>query len=187
MSISVWRVVSKRVEDAHWLPALRVGHCWNRWKAVSWVAHLQGIERLSMAGPGKTLGSPWPPLFIRPYQKDKSLFSFFRRVTNKNNWGWDNRSTIYTGRRQKLKSEVLIELSLNLAKFGRSPGRISLLPRCLTMWSPRNRSKNFLPLRRSEFHANSINKFRWVWIVKWLEPIKATDVVKTIEELTTEN
>jgi hypothetical protein len=33
--------------------------------AVSGVARLQGVEGWGMAGPGETLGSPWPPLVIR--------------------------------------------------------------------------------------------------------------------------
>jgi hypothetical protein len=36
-------------------------------KAVSGVSSPQGVERLSMAGPGETLGSPWIPLPIRPW------------------------------------------------------------------------------------------------------------------------
>jgi hypothetical protein len=34
-------------------------------KAVSGVAHLQEVKGSGMAGPGETLGSPWPPLAIR--------------------------------------------------------------------------------------------------------------------------
>jgi hypothetical protein len=59
------RGVSKEVEDGRRSPALRVGHPWNSHKAVSGVACPQGVEGSGMAGPGETLGSPWPPIAIR--------------------------------------------------------------------------------------------------------------------------
>jgi hypothetical protein len=49
--IGVRRGVSKGVEDS---PDGRGG-----------VAPLQSVEGLGMAGPGETLGSPWPSLTIR--------------------------------------------------------------------------------------------------------------------------
>jgi hypothetical protein len=48
-----------------------VGHPKNDRKAVSAVARPQGIEGSGMAGPGKTLGSPWPPLAIRSCYEDE--------------------------------------------------------------------------------------------------------------------
>jgi hypothetical protein len=56
-------MVSKRVEKGRRLSALRTGHPRNGHKAFSAVA----IERLGMAGPSETLGSPWPLLAIHPY------------------------------------------------------------------------------------------------------------------------
>jgi hypothetical protein len=53
--LGVRRRVSKRVEDGHMPSALRAGHPRN----VSF-----GVGR---AGPHETLGSPWPPLPIRPW------------------------------------------------------------------------------------------------------------------------
>jgi hypothetical protein len=35
--------------------------------AVSGVVCQQGVEGYDMAVPGETLGSPWPPLAIRPW------------------------------------------------------------------------------------------------------------------------
>jgi hypothetical protein len=35
-------------------------------RPVSGMARQQGVEGSGMAGPGDTLGSPWPPLAIRP-------------------------------------------------------------------------------------------------------------------------
>jgi hypothetical protein len=52
--------VSKGVEDGRRPPAVRAGHR----KAVLGVARPQGVEGLGVAGPGKTLGSPWRPLTI---------------------------------------------------------------------------------------------------------------------------
>jgi hypothetical protein len=66
MGIGVRHGVSKMVEDVCRPPALRAGHPPDSCKAVSGVARPQGIEGSSMAGPGETLGSPWPPLAIRP-------------------------------------------------------------------------------------------------------------------------
>jgi hypothetical protein len=40
-------------------------HPRNSRKAVSGVAHQQGLEGSDRAGLGETLGSPWPPLAIR--------------------------------------------------------------------------------------------------------------------------
>jgi hypothetical protein len=59
--MGVRRGVSIGVEDDRRPPALRVA-LW----VVLRVAHPQGIEGSGMAGPGETLGSPWPPLAIRP-------------------------------------------------------------------------------------------------------------------------
>jgi hypothetical protein len=55
----VWHGVSKGVEVCLWTgdPSC---------KAVSRVACSQGVEGLGMAGPSDTLGSPWPPLSMRP-------------------------------------------------------------------------------------------------------------------------
>jgi hypothetical protein len=50
--ISVWRGVSKGVEDGRRAPALWAGH--------SGVALPQGMEGSGMAGPGETLGSASP-------------------------------------------------------------------------------------------------------------------------------
>jgi hypothetical protein len=61
----VRRRVSKRVEDGRRPLALRAGHLRNDCKVVLGVARPQGVERLGMAGPGETLGSPWIPLAIR--------------------------------------------------------------------------------------------------------------------------
>jgi hypothetical protein len=62
---SVWRGVSKGVEDGRRPPALRAGHPRNGRKAASGVARPQGVEGSGMAGPGETLGSPWIHLAIR--------------------------------------------------------------------------------------------------------------------------
>jgi hypothetical protein len=56
------RGVFKGVEDGHKPPALWAGHPCNGRKAVSRVAHLQGVERYGVDGPSDTIGSPWPPL-----------------------------------------------------------------------------------------------------------------------------
>jgi hypothetical protein len=58
-SMPVRRGVSKEVEDSRRPSALRAGHPRNNRKAVSGVAHPQGVERLGMVSPGETLGSPW--------------------------------------------------------------------------------------------------------------------------------
>jgi hypothetical protein len=50
--------VSKGVGDGCKPLALRAGHPRNGHKAVSGVAHPQGIEGSGIAGPGATLGSP---------------------------------------------------------------------------------------------------------------------------------
>jgi hypothetical protein len=41
----------------------------NGHKAISGVAHPQGVEGLGMAGPGETLRSPWLPLAICPWHR----------------------------------------------------------------------------------------------------------------------
>jgi hypothetical protein len=61
----VRRGVSKGEEDGRRQPALLAGHHQNGCKAVSGVAHPQGVEGSSRAGPGETLGSPLIPLAIR--------------------------------------------------------------------------------------------------------------------------
>jgi hypothetical protein len=58
----IWHGVSKSLEDGHSPPAFRADHSWNGHEAISGIAHSQGIERLGMAGPDETLGSPWPTL-----------------------------------------------------------------------------------------------------------------------------
>jgi hypothetical protein len=63
----VRRGVSKKVEDCCRPSVLRAGHSRDRPKAVSGVAHLQGVEGSGMAGPVKTLGSLWTPLAIRAW------------------------------------------------------------------------------------------------------------------------
>jgi hypothetical protein len=60
------RGVSKGVEDGCRPPALWAGPPRNGRKAGSRVARPQGVEGSSMVGPIHTLGSPWPPLAIRP-------------------------------------------------------------------------------------------------------------------------
>jgi hypothetical protein len=50
-AIGVRRGVSKGVEDGHFKGGPPTA---------------LGIEKLGMAGPGETLGCPWPPLAIRP-------------------------------------------------------------------------------------------------------------------------
>jgi hypothetical protein len=62
---SVQRGVSKGVEDGHRPLALLAGHTRKGRKAVSGMAHPQGVEGLGMAGPGETLRSLWIPLAIR--------------------------------------------------------------------------------------------------------------------------
>jgi hypothetical protein len=57
-NIGVQHRVSKGVEDGRRLSTLRASHSRNGHKAVSWVAHPQGVEGLGMAGQGETLGSP---------------------------------------------------------------------------------------------------------------------------------
>jgi hypothetical protein len=64
--IGVRSGVSKGVEDGRRLLAWSAGHPWNGSNAISGVACPQGIDGLGMANPGETLGSPWPPLAIRP-------------------------------------------------------------------------------------------------------------------------
>jgi hypothetical protein len=64
--MGVRRGVSKGVEDGGWKPALGANHPRNGCKAVSGVARPHGIEGSQMAGPDKTLGSPWPPAAVRP-------------------------------------------------------------------------------------------------------------------------
>jgi hypothetical protein len=61
----VREVVSKGEEDGRRSPTLRAGHPPNGRKTIWGVAHLQGVEGLSMAGAGETLGSPWIPLPVR--------------------------------------------------------------------------------------------------------------------------
>jgi hypothetical protein len=67
--IGIQHGVSKREEDVCSPPALSAttsttGHPRNGCKAISGVARPQGIERWSIADPGETVGSPWPPLPI---------------------------------------------------------------------------------------------------------------------------
>jgi hypothetical protein len=64
--ISVRHGVSKGVKDGIRPPALQVDHPMNSCMAVSGVARLQGVKGSGMAGPGETLGSPWPPLAKGP-------------------------------------------------------------------------------------------------------------------------
>jgi hypothetical protein len=68
LSTSIGRGVScpKGVGNGCRPPALRAGHPRNGCKAVLVATRPQGIERLGMAGPGDTLGSPRPTLAIRP-------------------------------------------------------------------------------------------------------------------------
>jgi hypothetical protein len=65
--------VSKGVEDGRRPPVLWAGHPWNSRKTVLGVARLQGVEVLGMAEPSDTLGSPWPPLAIRPLKEDDDV------------------------------------------------------------------------------------------------------------------
>jgi hypothetical protein len=44
----------------------------NSRKAVWGVARPQGVERLGLAGPGETLGSPWIPLPVRAWGNVKN-------------------------------------------------------------------------------------------------------------------
>jgi hypothetical protein len=62
-NISVRRGLSKGVEDGHRPPP---GERATPKTIVSGVARRQGIEGLGMVALGETLGSPWPPLAIRP-------------------------------------------------------------------------------------------------------------------------
>ena len=55
----------------------QTAHPWNGRKAVSGVAHLQGVEGSGMAGPGETLGSPWPPLALHPCSLGDAISLFF--------------------------------------------------------------------------------------------------------------
>jgi hypothetical protein len=59
----------KRPSLGHRRTARGVQRGRRRPQAFSRVARLQGIERLGIAGPGVTLGSPWPPLAIRPCKR----------------------------------------------------------------------------------------------------------------------
>jgi hypothetical protein len=70
----VRRGVFKGVDDGCRPPALQAGHPRNSHEAVSGVAHLQGVEGLSMVGLGETLGSPWIPLARRACFYFASLF-----------------------------------------------------------------------------------------------------------------
>jgi hypothetical protein len=76
-----WRGVSKGVENGRRLPNLRAGYPYNSCKAISWVASSQGIDEIGMAGPGKTLGSPWLPLAIRPWAIPYKYFHQFMSLT----------------------------------------------------------------------------------------------------------
>jgi hypothetical protein len=58
--IGVRRGVSKGVEDSHRPSALWASHSRNGHEAICGVARSQGVKGLGMAGPGETLGSPWP-------------------------------------------------------------------------------------------------------------------------------
>jgi hypothetical protein len=62
--------VSIRVEDGPRLPALWAGHPCNN----SGVARLQGVEGLGMVDPCETLGSPLPPLAMRPWKVPDDCF-----------------------------------------------------------------------------------------------------------------
>jgi hypothetical protein len=65
--IDVWRGVSKGVEDGVGRPPYGQATTEVAIRLFQWWPTPQGIERLGMAGPGETLGSPWPPLDIRPW------------------------------------------------------------------------------------------------------------------------
>jgi hypothetical protein len=80
LNIAVRHGVSKMVEDGRRGKA--VSGVARRGKAVSGVARPQGVEGQFMAGPGETVGSPWPPLAILPcLWSAKCLLSGTFRVT----------------------------------------------------------------------------------------------------------
>jgi hypothetical protein len=82
----VRRGVFKRVEYGRRPPTLWAGHPRNGHKAVSGVARLRVIEGSGMAGPGETLGSPWPSLAIHPCSEvnpDIKLETTDTRVLNR--------------------------------------------------------------------------------------------------------
>jgi hypothetical protein len=58
-----WRAASTGMGDESRPPFLQAGYPRSGRKAVSGVARPKGVE---MAGPGETLGIPWPPLLMRP-------------------------------------------------------------------------------------------------------------------------
>jgi hypothetical protein len=79
VTISVRCGVFKMVEDVCRPPALQAGYLRNSCKAVLAVTRLQGVEALVMTGPGKSLGSPWPPLAIC-YDGDPITFLLFSKA-----------------------------------------------------------------------------------------------------------
>jgi len=73
-SIGVRHGVSK-TEDNRRLPTLWARHPRNSCKTISGVARPHSVEGLGMAGPRETLGTPWPPLAIRPCGESRINFS----------------------------------------------------------------------------------------------------------------
>ena len=126
MTIGVRRGVSKMVEDVCRLPALMAGHFRNSCKAILVMA---------IAGPSKSLGSPWPPLAKRL-------------------WWWPNYFPFVFQSPFNDKVNEWVESSTT-----RNASDLNYVLRF--MFKPSN-------------------------VITWL-PIKVTDVVKTIEELTTKS
>jgi hypothetical protein len=64
-AICVWCGVSKKEQHGCRLPTLQVIRLFQRWPPAG--------HRMVRHGPGHTLGSPWPPLPIRPWQEVSTL------------------------------------------------------------------------------------------------------------------